>query len=86
MNYPENMPSSENIKNPITEAEIAKQGYELDGRDVRVSQLIAHQALIDDPESVKILGDLLTGHDGTVPSAMDSKILRSALHIEDSES
>jgi len=85
MNYPENMPSSEHTKHPITEAEIAKQGYELEAQDARARHLMAYQALINDQESVKLVGDLLTSRHDPMPSAMDSEILRSAMHIEDSD-
>ena len=61
MNYPENMPSSENTQKPISEAEIVKQHHELESEDARAQQLLAHQALIADTESIDALGTLLTG-------------------------
>ena len=83
MNHPENMPSPDTIEHPISQAEIAKQGHELESHDVRAKQLIAHQALITDPESIKAVGELLTGSTGPARSAMDSDILKKALHIQE---
>lgn len=83
MNYSANIPNSENTKRPITEAEIVKQGYELEAQDIRANRLMAHQALVADAESVRLIGDLLTGYGGSTPSVMDSEILKSALRIED---
>jgi len=86
MSHPENMPSPDSIEHPISQAEIAKQGHELESQDVRAEQLMAHQALIADPESIKAVGELLTGSTGPARSAMDSDILRRALHIEEQKS
>ena len=85
MNHPENMPSPENINRRISHAEIAKQQLELEAHDERVQQLMAQRAIVADPESVRIIGELLTGKNAPTSTAMDSVFFNDIFGIKDKE-
>ena len=58
--HPERMPI-QFPDHPISEAEIAKQGYEIDAVDERRKRELAHQAFLElPPEEMQRIADILT--------------------------
>jgi hypothetical protein len=72
MNYSEEFPQYDGAAEPITEAEIVKQEYELGAEDIRDQQSMAQVALLADTEFIEYLGNILTRSRDSSPESGES--------------